>query len=341
MKTNKMKKSKIVLVAVLTVALLISAVVFTACSGKQSDTTLKFIMPDGTPALAASKFFEEGTTINGHNVSTEIVAPTALGVAMIGGKADILIAPTNMGVAQIIKNKADYKLVSVAVEGSLHIIAKPAQASGKDGAVVLDDLKGKKLASIGNGSTPDLVLKYILAENNIAIGTGDDQVEIIYAADGPNAKAMLDAGQADLALVGEPAATQFGIAGGYTSRLDMQQLYAKASGNENFAQASVFVKSELAKDSAFMGGLSNLLGYAKTWVGKVVDEENEDEGRFSEVNDYMKSIGSLTAFPFASLDKCNLANLDASNKSVQDSILAYLKIVGMNIPADKVANIFA
>ena len=127
--------------------------------GNQSKGNLRFVMPDGTPALASLSLLGE-TDIGGYTVNGSIIAATAIQTEIGGEKADLIIAPTNAG-ANLINKGADYKLVSVMVEGSLYLIGSPSKV-GANTTITLDDLKGKKIASIGQGNTPDKVFKYII-----------------------------------------------------------------------------------------------------------------------------------------------------------------------------------
>ena len=321
-----MKKITSIVVAIL---LLMTMVMFTACNDKGD---LRFVMPDGTPALAAMSLLGETTNLGGYNVSAEIVASTAIQTEIGGEKADIIIAPTNAG-ANLISKGANYKLVSVMVEGSLYLIGNPAKVGGNT-TITLDDLKGKRIASIGQNNTPDKVFKYIIDktegvtydDKNDIITFSDGQTATIeWCADGPAAKVALlrENNPCDFAIVGEPAATAFGTpnGGGFSARMDLQAMYKAVNGNEsNFPQASLFVKTALAKDKKFMSALLNALSENRDWV----------IANPSEVTATIQAKGSSTTFPAPSIPRCSIVVNKADNTATQEAIITYLSLM---IPA--------
>ncbi|MBO5655339.1 MAG: hypothetical protein J6R34_00050 [Clostridia bacterium] len=321
-----MKKITSIVVAIL---LLMTMVMFTACNDKGD---LRFVMPDGTPALAAMSLLGETTNLGGYNVSAEIVASTAIQTEIGGEKADIIIAPTNAG-ANLISKGANYKLVSVMVEGSLYLIGNPAKVGGNT-TITLDDLKGKRIASIGQNNTPDKVFKYIIDktegvtydDKNDIITFSDGQTATIeWCADGPAAKVALlrENNPCDFAIVGEPAATAFGTpnGGGFSARMDLQAMYKAVNGNDaNFPQASLFVKTSLTKDKKFMSALLNALSENRDWV----------IANPSEVTATIQAKGSSTTFPAPSIPRCSIVVNKADNTATQEAIITYLSLM---IPA--------
>ena len=321
-----MKKITSIVVAIL---LLMTMVMFTACNDKGD---LRFVMPDGTPALAAMSLLGETTNLGGYNVSAEIVASTAIQTEIGGEKADIIIAPTNAG-ANLISKGANYKLVSVMVEGSLYLICNPAKVGGNT-TITLDDLKGKRIASIGQNNTPDKVFKYIIDktegvtydDKNDIITFSDGQTATIeWCADGPAAKVALlrENNPCDFAIVGEPAATAFGTpnGGGFSARMDLQAMYKTVNGNDaNFPQASLFVKTSLTKDKKFMSALLNALSENRDWV----------IANPSEVTATIQAKGSSTTFPAPSIPRCSIVVNKADNTATQEAIITYLSLM---IPA--------
>ena len=321
-----MKKITSIVVAIL---LLMTMVMFTACNDKGD---LRFVMPDGTPALAAMSLLGETTNLGGYNVSAEIVASTAIQTEIGGEKADIIIAPTNAG-ANLISKGANYKLVSVMVEGSLYLIGNPAKVGGNT-TITLDDLKGKRIASIGQNNTPDKVFKYIIDKtegvtyddaNDIITFSDGQTATIEWCADGPAAKVALlrENNPCDFAIVGEPAATAFGTpnGGGFSARMDLQAMYKAVNGNDaNFPQASLFVKTSLTKDKKFMSALLNALSENRDWV----------IANPSEVTATIQAKGSSTTVPAPSIPRCSIVVNKADNTATQEAIITYLSLM---IPA--------
>ena len=318
-------KKKLTAVMLL-VALVLSIGLLTACNksnnkGNGNDVTLTFAAPEGTPALAIARLITDNKSISGKNVNYKIVNPSNIAKEMQAGLSDLVIMPVNAG-ATLINKGADYKLVSVAVDGSLYLVGKSETAK----TLTINDIKGKKIACIGQQGVPGLVFRYILKANNISIvdspeKVSENSVYIKYASDGMQARAAVENGSVDYAVVGEPAATTFKTKG-FNAQMDLQAEYKKVSGKETYPQAGIFVTSSLASDTAFMDALFAALKASKEWV------KNNPQS----VNDFMKANAyESAAFPAPSIAKCNV-NAEKLTAEKKAEILAFLKnlVPGVN-----------
>lgn len=329
-------KKKLTAVMLL-VALVLSIGLLTACNkgnnkGNGNDVTLTFAAPEGTPALAIARLITDNKSISGKNVNYKIVNPSNIAKEMQAGLSDLVIMPVNAG-ATLINKGADYKLVSVAVDGSLYLVGKIGKSETAT-TLTIDDIKGKRIACIGQQGVPGLVFRYILKANNISIvddvkNLNDTSVYVQYAGDGPQAKTAVDNNSVDYAVVGEPAATTFKNKFGFNAQMDLQAEYKKVSGKETYPQAGIFVKSSLASDTAFMDALFTALKASKEWV------KNNPQS----VNDFMKAnaYGSA-AFPAPSIAKCNV-NAEKLTAEKKAEILAFLKNLAPGVNWDTV-NLF-
>ncbi len=327
-------KKKLTAVMLL-VALVLSIGLLTDCNkdnkkGNGNDVTLTFAAPEGTPALAIARLITDNKSISGKNVNYKIVNPSNIAKEMQAGLSDLVIMPVNAG-ATLINKGADYKLVSVAVDGSLNLVGKNIDEAAK--TLTIDDIKGKKIACIGQQGVPGLVFRYILKANNISIvdspeNVTENSVYIKYASDGTQARAAVENGSVNYAVVGEPAATTFKMKG-FNAQMDLQAEYKKVSGKETYPQAGIFVKSSLASDAAFMDALFTALKASKEWV-----KDNPQS-----VNDFMKANAyESAAFPAPSIAKCNV-NAEKLTAEKKAEILAFLKNLAPGVNWDAV-NLF-
>lgn len=325
-------KKKLTAVMLL-VALVLSIGLLTACNkdnkkGNGNDVTLTFAAPEGTPALSIARLITDNKSISGKNVNYKIVNPSNIAKEMQAGLSDLVIMPVNAG-ATLINKGADYKLVSVAVDGSLYLVGKSETAT----TLTIDDIKGKKIACIGQQGVPGLVFRYILKANNISIvdspeDVTENSVYVKYASDGAQARAAVENGSVNYAVVGEPAATTFKTKG-FNAQMDLQAEYKKVSGKETYPQAGIFVKSSLASDTAFMDALFAALKASKEWV------KNNPQS----VNDFMKANAyESAAFPKPSIAKCNV-NAEKLTAEKKAEILAFLKNLAPGVNWDAV-NLF-
>ena len=325
-------KKKLTAVMLL-VALVLSIGLLTACNkgnnkGNGNDVTLTFAAPEGTPALAIARLITDNKSISGKNVNYKIVNPSNIAKEMQAGLSDLVIMPVNAG-ATLINKGADYKLVSVAVDGSLYLVGKSETAT----TLTIDDIKGKRIACIGQQGVPGLVFRYILKANNISIvdspeNVPENSVYVQYAGDGLQAKTAVENKSVDYAVVGEPAATTFKTKG-FNAQMDLQAEYKNVSGKETYPQAGIFVKSSLASDAAFMDALFTALKASKEWV------KNNPQS----VNDFMKANAyESAAFPAPSIAKCNV-NAEKLTAEKKAEVLVFLKNLAPGVDWDTV-NLF-
>lgn len=329
-------KKKLTAVMLL-VALVLSIGLLTACNkddnkGNGNDVTLTFAAPEGTPALAIARLITDNKSISGKNVNYKIVNPSNIAKEMQAGLSDLVIMPVNAG-ATLINKGADYKLVSVAVDGSLYLVGKIGKSETVT-TLTIDEIRGKRIACIGQQGVPGLVFRYILKANNISIvdspeNVSENSVYVQYAGDGLQAKTAVENKSVDYAVVGEPAATTFKMKFGFNAQMDLQTEYKKVSGKETYPQAGIFVKSSLASDTAFMDALFAALKASKEWV------KNNPQS----VNDFMKANAyESAAFPAPSIAECNV-NAEKLTAEKKAEVLAFLKNLAPGVNWDTV-NLF-
>ena len=294
------------------------AVGFAACDPKdETPGALRVAAPEGTPALAIARLKTDNATLAGHAMTYEVVSPSLIAAEMSGGKADVVIMPVNAG-ANLIRQGADYRLISVAVNGSLFMVG----STDDGGAIERADIAGSKVACIGQGATPGLVFEYVMRfmglETVAADKTpGENQVAVQYVADGPAAKTLLENDTVDFAVVGEPAATTFKNAMGLNAELDMQAAWKDATGEETYPQAGLFVRTSLAADAEFTSALFDALAASKEWV----NSNPSEVGAFMKANLYESA-----AFPAPSISRCAI-DAEPLGEADKEEILAFLSAV--------------
>lgn len=319
------KKIIIVLLAICLIAAM--AVSLVACN-QNLDGDIRFAAPQGTPALAMLRLKADNPNLCGATVNYDVVSPQNISLEMSSDKADVVIMPVNAG-AKLINQGKDYKLISVAVQGSLYLVGKKDDGN----EITIDDIKGKKIACIGQNDVPGLVFRSILAKNNISVITSGEpnanEVFINYVAGGPLAISAMQSGSVQYAVVGEPAATQMKGKLQLNAEMDLQKEYAKAnnlSENYCFPQAGIFVKSKLANNKKFLNELFSALEKSKEWAVGHADEVEA----FAKDNLYDAAV-----FPAASIARCKIDGARLTSDD-QNKIIAFLKTVE---PKDKDGNL--
>ncbi len=325
-----MKNAKRIIAFVAMLAMVaVACFALVACGEKPGDKDIienvTFSAPEGTPALAMLRLATDNARIGDISVTYKVVKPANIAAEMSAKTSDIVIMPVNGG-ANLIRQGAGYKLVSIAVDGSLYMVGN----TEKGGEISIDDIKGKKIACIGQTGVPGLVFRYVLSANGIAIvdentAPSENQVSVRYAADGTAAAQLLQGGQVDFMVVGEPAATAQSKRLKLNAEMNLQSEYAKASGASNYPQAGLFVSERLYSNEKFMNELFDALAASKTWVSG----HKADVTSFAQTNLYESAN-----FPAIAIDRCalNATRLDDVQKA---QVITFLEKV---MPKDAKGN---
>lgn len=325
-----MKNTKKIIAVVAMLAMVaVACFALVACGEKPGDKDIienvTFSAPEGTPALAMLRLATDNAKIGDISVTYKVVKPANIAAGMSAKTSDIVIMPVNGG-ANLIRQGAGYKLVGIAVDGSLYMVGN----TEKGGVISIDDIKGKKIACIGKTGVPGLVFRYVLSANGIAIvdentAPSENQVSVRYAPDGAAAAQLLQGGQVDFMVVGEPAATAQSKRLKLNAEMNLQSEYAKASGASNYPQAGLFVSERLYSNEKFMNELFDALAASKKWVSG----HKADVTSFAQTNLYESAN-----FPAIAIDRCalNATRLDDVQKA---QVITFLEKV---MPKDAKGN---
>lgn len=325
-----MKNTKKIIAVVAMLAMVaVACFALVACGEKPGDKDIienvTFSAPEGTPALAMLRLATDNAKIGDISVTYKVVKPANIAAEMSAKTSDIVIMPVNGG-ANLIRQGAGYKLVSIAVDGSLYMVGN----TEKGGEISIDDIKGKRIACIGQTGVPGLVFRYVLSANGITIvdentTPSENQVSVRYAPDGIAAAQLLKGGQVDFMVVGEPAATAQTNKLKLNAEMNLQAEYAKASGASNYPQAGLFVSERLYSNEKFMNELFDALAASKTWVS----EHKADVTSFAQTNLYESAN-----FPAIAIERCalNATRLDDVQKA---QVITFLEKV---MPKDAKGN---
>ena len=134
-----------------------------------------------------------GYDYNIYTDNSELVA------GLTNGEIDIATMASNMAVNLYNKTDGGVKIIAVGTLGVLHIL----EGSGGTSINSVEDLRGKTIYSAGQGANPEYILRYLLQESGLEVGT---DVEISFA-DASEISAKLLSGEIECAMLPVPAAT--------------------------------------------------------------------------------------------------------------------------------------
>lgn len=196
-----------------------------------NDTVYTVMVPNGGPAVAQMYLQNQPD-----KYSVDVVnGPDPL-VAAFGSKShDFIFAGTNLG-AKFFANSPDYIFIAVFTLGNSYLVTQ------SDEPFTLASLEGKEIVAFGQNSTPDIVLRYIIAENNI-------NCTITYVDSVASATAAWVADHSKIILTAEPSLSILASANPNLDIIDLQTEYTNASGLDSYPQASVFAKTTLSNEA--------------------------------------------------------------------------------------------
>lgn len=284
----------------------------TACSG--SDDTLVIAVPDGAPTLALYSMMDTCNTLEGYSIEYKILTGAAnIGTTVASGEADCAIMPINVA-AKLYNQGIDIKLMSVNTFGNLYMVGQTELGS-------MEDLKGKVVLNIGQGSVPDISLKAVLDGNNIPYEISEtaieDKIALRYVGDGSEVIALLKAGKGDYGVMGEPAVTSAVKAINGAIVMDIQKEWAKVVGNNSFMQAGFVVSKSVYENKALCTAIFDKLSENNEYIMNSPEKVKTVIGRFGSntQNDFTVEI----------LQRCNLGNKKAV--AIKSQLLAYFNAV--------------
>ncbi len=229
---------------------------FAACSEKTTTTNeITIAVPDGGPALGMSYLMKNYSTISKTQVTYKIVDGAAgIKSAVMSGEADVAIMPTNM--AAILYNQGiEIQVVGTNSYGLLYMVSNTVAAAD----FTLDDLKGQVLHTVGQGGTPEIVLKKVLEGAGLEYVEDDTavagKVAIKYHAEGTTVIGGLKQGAIHFAVLGEPAVSTAlqKVGGNLAIVCDLQEKWKTAANTDaSYPQTALVAKKSLIESDPLL-----------------------------------------------------------------------------------------
>lgn len=198
--------------------------------GCNASPEFSLMVPAGSPALAQLYVQEddEHYTVDVINGSDPLIA------AFSSKSHDVIFSPTNLGAKLYNVGSSDYLFAGTIVWGNYYLVGK-GQSS-----FTLDSLAGKTIVVFGQNSTSDIIIKYILAENDVSV-----TIEYVDAVSTATAAFLAD--QSRIILSAEPSLSVLSSKVTDLQIIDLQAEYQKITGSDSYPQAGVFVRPDLDK----------------------------------------------------------------------------------------------
>lgn len=233
-----MKKRLIALFITMCTIVVLSSTASLAGTSNTNKTLIKVYFPSGIPALTIAKLAKEKPALDSDfDISYELQnTPDALVAKVVSKDADIAIVPSNV-TAQVYNKNLPYRLAGTAGWGSLYLVSTQLIRN-------YNYLLGRKILNIGQGLTPDIVFKYILARNGIS---PDKDVKLSYLNAATELAPAFIAGKAKAAIMPEPMlSTVLSKKADAKVYMDLNKEWMKVTGSTNgYPQSSLIIKKDL------------------------------------------------------------------------------------------------
>jgi len=181
-------------------ALAVSMFCFTGCGAEKAPETdaetVRVYALKGPTGMGMAKLMKDNdsdTSVN-HYDFTIASAPDEVTAEIIKGNYDIAAVPANLAAVLYNKTEGNIRVAAINTLGVLYIL------ENGDTVQSLSDLNGKTVYATGQGSTPEYVLNYILAENGI-------ECEVEYFAEHAELATQMISGGVSIGMLPVPNAT--------------------------------------------------------------------------------------------------------------------------------------
>ena len=188
-------------------ALLLLAVLTLALSGCANEpdppaeaATVRIAAMRGPTALGLLRLMyeqDQGTTQNNYEF-TLLGSPDEVPPLLVRGEVDIAAVPGNLAAILFNAGAVDIQALAVVTLGVLHVIDMTGEIN------TIQDLAGRTIHVSPQGATPEFALNYVLNMNGLTPGV---DVNIEFRAEHTELAALMETGQADIALLPEPFAS--------------------------------------------------------------------------------------------------------------------------------------
>ena len=194
--------------------------------------------PTGIGASYLLSQNDNGETKNRYSV-TVLAEATDMIAQVAAGQIDIAAIPTNAAASLYNKTNGGVTVAALNTAGVLYILE-----NGKTVSTVAD-LKGKTIYTVGQGSNPEYVLRYILSENGI---DPDKDVEIVFM-DSAELTTRAAAGGIGICMLPVPAVTTVLIKNpDIRIALDMTEEWNRIGNGSILTMGCVVVRTDFLKE---------------------------------------------------------------------------------------------
>jgi NitT/TauT family transport system substrate-binding protein len=272
----------------------------------------------GPTSIGMIKLHEEKPSL-GKNVTSnyEIVAsPDIMISKLLSGEIDIAALPTNVAV-KLYNKGLDYKLAAIVGYGVLYILKQDIEL------ITWEDLKNKKINVISKGSTPDVILRFLIEKNKLKPGT---DVELDYSLEQVELSQLMIAGKTNIGILPEPFVTMVLKKNSKVSiAFDMEKEWKKVTEDQPLPMSCLVVSSKLSEN--YHDTVDEFLNQYRQSIDWATNNPDEASRLIEKFKLGMDAQTAREAIP-----RCNIKFADSV--AAKESVTNYIKILLEFSPED-------
>lgn len=281
--------------------------------------------PTGIGAANLKDKADKGEAEGKYNI-TVVAQPTEVVSKISKGEADIAAIATNL--ASNIYNKTNGNITVLAVNtlGVLNVVTP-------DGVEVtsLEDLKGKKVYTTGQGSNPEYIINYLLDKNGI---DKEKDLTLEFKAEGTELLGVWATDPDAVIIAPQPVATTLTVQNaGSKIAIDLTDEWEKVNSDSALMMGCVVVRNDFLKDNK--ATVEKFLSEYEASI-KAANEEIDTTAALCETY----GIVAKAAIAKKAIPNCNLCFV--TGEEMKTKLSGYLSVlfdadktaVGGKLPAD-------
>lgn len=226
------------------------------------------------------------------------------------GEVNIASVPTNLAAKLYKKLNGDVQMLALNTAGVLYML------ENGDTVQSVADLRGKTIYSTGEGANPEYVLRYILRKNGL---DPDRDVTIRFLSENSELITKLATGEAEVAMVPEPAATTV-LAKKDTLRvaLSMDEEWNKLQPDSGMIMGCVIAKKSFVAENA---------DAVNTFLTEYAQSVNTAKTAVSDTAALCEKHGIIASAALAekAIPRCNL--ICVTGADMQSTVSGYYQVL--------------
>ncbi len=199
--------------------------------------------PSGLPFLNQMK---NKNLLNGYKLTYDTYAEPSLVIPqLVKNEVQITVLPPNVAAKIYNKNNGAIVMTAVCGNGMLSLITRNKEITS------FADLKGQTVYVAGSGATPEYIARYLLKQNEIEAGEGEEKVNLDFTIPTAALVSSIIEGKIQNVIIPEPFATSIKQKlNNECSVINIQSEYAKFQKEaKNFPMSVIVVNKEFAKEN--------------------------------------------------------------------------------------------